>query len=1223
MAKTAKRYYWLGGGAALLLALLLAFYVIAPRVVDSEWLKGRIQAELAGQLEGEVNFQTADLRFFPTPGIDITNLQIEIPDYVSARIKSLEVYPALLPLLSGKVHLKAVDFNEPEISIQLPDRSVRKKTEQEPRYTDWLDFISKQLLSLIEVIPGLEIELHGGSINLVDKGQVLFFFGNIIGEVEVEKENLTVDLRYSSNVADSVKFSASISPTPLKGKGRISLEKIRARAASQYFLPDLPALIDENFASLQLVFSLDPDQGFQAKFVTTEPEITVRHKEENIVLQGRIFKGNLQLGKEKSLITVDDLTLTNPQLEISGSVLLNPSKPYYDINLEAKGIGIPSSREVVPKIITAVYGELPVVNEVFDYVRAGRIFNASFRVKGKSLDEISSFQNMVFQGQLDQGQIHIPDYDLNLENVSGDAAIANSVLDGTNLAAQMGNTRVKNSSVKIGLMGEDEDPFHLDLQLDADLAEVPPVLERVVTNRAFLEYMSRLTKVSGQAQGRLVLGENFKDFSTRVDVEQMNFEADYSMVPYPVRVTSGKLHYEGDVIKIVDNAGRVGKTSFSELTGTQNWKDETRMEITSGNFKVDLSQVYEWISSIEQLQDQMEDIKDLRGLAEVEIQHLTGPILNARNWDYEALCTFENARTEITFFPEPITLESGQAKLSQDKMVFEALQANVFDSTLTVTGEITGFRDDNLKADLGMDGTINHDASHWLSELIDLPPGTYFQTPFTLNNARFVWQDDKAIGFSSDLSFKAGPRAALDFARQDEVLRINKLSVQDEASQADFSMTAKERTVEFAFSGKLDRSTLEKMLVRDQYRIGGWLQGDFEAHVFLDDPMKSMVKGTIEGENLVLPLLLEDPVHIRRISLAAEDNLLQLKKLDFNLHENQFTSQGSIKISEGEFAVDLDLNTEKLVWEDMQGFLPEDKEEKESSETGQAEPWNLPVHGKIRFNADTFSFGEYVMQPVVATFILNRNAVDVNVSRADLCNISLPGTLKITPGGFGLALQPLAQNQNLQKTIDCFHPEKFRMTGSYGLAGELTAPASAKPIAESMHGEIKLKAKEGIIYREKMLSSVFTFLNLTNIFRFKLPSLTGKEELKYQEFTAAVVLKNGRMEIKESFLDTEAVDVIFEGSIDYFKKRINMVVLVVASKAVSTITDKIPIVRRLTGSGSLFSVPVRVSGSLDSPSVVVLSPTGLGENILRILKKTFTGGVDFVDIEAGQPTDDN
>ncbi len=1222
MDKTVKKYYWIGSIAGFFLALLLAIFIIAPRLVDSEWLKGKVQAELSSQLQGDITFQTAKLRFSPLPNIVLDNLSIEMPGLLSAKVDALEVYPVLLPLLTGKVQIDEVQLNQPQMSILLPDSAVRETPEHEPRYTEWLEFTSNQLLSLVKLIPGIEIELYGGSIELVDKDQTLFFFKNINGEIEVEKENLTIDLGYSSNVADSIKFYASLSPSPLRGKGKINLEKISAKAASNYFLPNLKALLDEKFSSLHMAFTIDPEKGLSAELKATDPEITVKYKEESIALQGKILAASLQVTGDKTLITIDDLILTNPQLQLSGTLLLDRSQPLYDINLQGKDIDVQSSHEVLPKIISAMYGDLPVVNDIFDYMRGGIIPTASFQVKGKSPDEISTLENMTVRGRLDQGIIHIQDYDLNLENVSGDTVIAKGILECTNVSARMRGATASNSSLKIGLMGEDDDPFHLDLQLDADLAEVPPVLKKIVSNEAFLEYMARLTKVSGSAQGRLVLGDNFKTINTRVDVDRMDFSANYAKVPYPITVSSGKLLYEGDEIKLQDLAGKVGKSSFANLTGTQNWKAETLMEIKSGNFKVELDQVYEWVTSVEEFQDHLEDIKSVSGVADVSFHRLTGPILEAQKWDYEALITFENATAEISLLPEAVTLRSGNAIFSPNKIDFNALQATVFDSTFSVTGELTGSRGYNLGADLTIDGVVNHDASRWLSEQMDMPPGVYLQTPYTLSNARFAWQDDTSIGFNGDFTFKSGPRAALDFTWQDEVLTIKKLSVQDEVSQADFSLTSKERTAEFTFSGKLDRSTLEKIIKREKYALGGWLQGDFEAHVFLDDPTASSVKGTIEGEDFVLPMLLEDPVHIRKISLEASDNLLHLKDLDFNLHNNEFISQGTIKTFEEEFEVDVDLTIEKLVWEEIKGFLPENKDKKESKESDQAQAWNLPIHGSVRFKADMFTFGEYVLQPVVATFDLDDNSVEMNVTQADLCGISLPGSLQLTPGDLSLNIKPLAENQDMQKTIDCFHPEKFQMTGSYGLVGALTASGTAKPIAETLQGEIKFKAKNGTIYQQRILSSVFSYLNLTDLFRLKLPSLDGREELQYKKLTADMALNNGKLEIKEAFLDSEAIDLITQGHINYVQKKINIVVLVVASKTVSKVTDKIPIVRRLTGSGSLFSVPVRVAGDLDSPSVLVLSPTALGSNIMRILKKTFTGSVSFAEVEAGKPSDD-
>ena len=41
------------------------------------------------------------------------------------------------------------------------------------------------------------------------------------------------------------------------------------------------------------------------------------------MLQGKILKGSLQLSEKKAQIDINDLILTNPQAQISGTVLLD------------------------------------------------------------------------------------------------------------------------------------------------------------------------------------------------------------------------------------------------------------------------------------------------------------------------------------------------------------------------------------------------------------------------------------------------------------------------------------------------------------------------------------------------------------------------------------------------------------------------------------------------------------------------------------------------------------------------------------------------------------------------------------------------------------------------------------------------------------------------------------------------------------------------------------
>ena len=48
--------------------------------------------------------------------------------------------------------------------------------------------------------------------------------------------------------------------------------------------------------------------------------------------------------------------------------------------------------------------------------------------------------------------------------------------------------------------------FHLDIMVDADLVQLPPVLKRLVKNNSFIKQLDLIKDLKGKATGRLVLG---------------------------------------------------------------------------------------------------------------------------------------------------------------------------------------------------------------------------------------------------------------------------------------------------------------------------------------------------------------------------------------------------------------------------------------------------------------------------------------------------------------------------------------------------------------------------------------------------------------------------------------------------------------------------------------------------------------------------------------------
>nr|NIN01485.1 hypothetical protein [candidate division Zixibacteria bacterium] len=173
----------------------------------------------------------------------------------------------------------------------------------------------------------------------------------------------------------------------------------------------------------------------------------------------------------------------------------------------------------------------------------------------------------------------------------------------------------------------------------------------------------------------------------------------------------------------------------------------------------------------------------------------------------------------------------------------------------------------------------------------------------------------------------------------------------------------------------------------------------------------------------------------------------------------------------------------------------------------------------------------------------------------------------------------------------------------FDLQGELDGQGKKENLARSLRGNFEFLARDGRIFRFRLLSRVIGYINLTEVFRAKLPDL-GKEGLAYDSITIKGNLRGGKLNLKEAILDGSTVEIVGEGEIDLTTEKMNLSLLVAPLKTVDSVVKKIPIVRGILG-GTLISYPVKVRGDLAAPRVSALSPSAVGSELLGIMKRTF------------------
>ena len=146
---------------------------------------------------------------------------------------------------------------------------------------------------------------------------------------------------------------------------------------------------------------------------------------------------------------------------------------------------------------------------------------------------------------------------------------------------------------------------------------------------------------------------------------------------------------------------------------------------------------------------------------------------------------------------------------------------------------------------------------------------------------------------------------------------------------------------------------------------------------------------------------------------------------------------------------------------------------------------------------------------------------------------------------------------------------------------------------------------------------IFSMLNLTEVFSGGESDLAEQGYGYTQAFTN-IEFDQGKLQFNEILLDGNSLKITGQGSIDLTDRTIDVILLAAPLKTVDRIVDKLPIISYITG-GTLISVPLRVTGKVNDPSVVPMSPTAVGKGVLNIMGRILKAPYKLVEASADVP----
>ena len=661
---------------------------------------------------------------------------------------------------------------------------------------------------------------------------------------------------------------------------------------------------------------------------------------------------------------------------------------------------------------------------------------------------------------------------------------------------------------------------------------------------------------------------------------------------------SGEVVLDNERVDFKAMKGRLPFGTFDKLDARIDWQKTAMLGISSSRATLTLEKFYPWLVALEGLKDLRENVLTTSGELNLTRLELSGPLTSPARWSIEVAAGVEDVTIVARELSGPLYLQQGQVNVKPQMLSFEKVHFNYLDADAVTTLTLWGTLPRPGKLDLTFDGTIGAQALGWASQRIAFPEYLRVQAPLQLSDVSLQWDDQPGATLAGEVITAAGTRVFADAVFAPGEWRVNRFELKDNVSDVSLKLARSAGRIDLDYSGNLQKATLDSIL-KENTVLKGWFAGNLKASYNIFEPRSSSLSGTVRGEGLVLPHLTVSPFELKQFSIECREQNARLESVDLIIAGTPLHLAGTAGVTSREYRFDLDLSADNFdaeVFNRIQkGLLSVDAEQADDKQE------KLPINGTVRFKAQQFRFKKYTWTPLHANIDIRPGTVKAVVNRAELCGVSTPGSIKITPDGLHLDFKPVASNQNLQQTWECLQTKPLEADSRFNLEGQLESHGPAKGLVNALHGNLAFSSDKGSIHQSNILTQIFSILNITEVFAGKTSGL-GEKGFGYDTIRARASIKAGVLNFDELFVDGHSMKISGEGTVNFIDDAVNVTLLVAPLKTIDRLVSKIPVVGYIAG-GSLISVPIRIKGRLADPEVIPLPAGAIRRGLVGILER--------------------
>ncbi|MBW1724073.1 MAG: DUF748 domain-containing protein, partial [Deltaproteobacteria bacterium] len=871
--------------------LVVSLAVLLPVLINTDAINAKIIEAASQSIDGQVDFERIRFVFLPRPHVIISQGRMAVQDTVQGKWVEMSVFPRLSALLLARLEVADLKLKQPDFELRLPISSRHKsgKGASFQGSDDLRQQIKEGLGALVAVVKDVEVTIDDGHLSVLAQDKAPLEWQDITARLEVTEKRVAVDLTCSFSFIQKIVWNGALDLTTLDLDGKVFLQGLETHPLMAYWRPDSALKITDGSVDLTLQFQSQGWSNWQGDFESRTSMLKVQNDNRQAEIGPAFLNGRFNFSSSQMTLQIDRLDLDTPQLSLAGKLSMDSSETA-GVHLQATGQDI--NANTVRATALSLGGHISDVREVFGIVKGGRLPTITVDVQGKDWADLSEFERWRIDGKIADGAIFIPVVNLDLTEVHGHAIIENGILTAENVRANYRKTHGRQGSLKIGLVG-DVKPFHLDIDVNADLAELPSILNRVIDNKQFKSELSRIEHLTGMGTGKLILGENLDDISVQIDVSEFNLRARYNRLPHPLAIKGGRFQFKGDEIRVGDLSAQMQNTHFSKMSGRVSLGHTAKVDIQTGAGTIALSEIYPWLKGHADLAEFLKTIEAVNGSIAVSALDLKGPFSSLSAWRFNISGDIQNLAVKTTHLPKTLVLPQGHFKLVPESFILTKGRAQILDLKTDFSVQVIGYMEGVNKLNYSGNGKMGPDFVQWLTHEIKIPAQYHLKPPINFKSLDVKLNRSGEIAVAGSMTTSNGPTVTADIRFTPDEIDIRQLTIHDNASNAEFTLNhkPKAKVTDLSFKGNLAKVTLDQFWKTNRF-LEGTVKGNLKAKIDSNHPLNSVVNGNLEAHQVFLPLETAGSLRVHHTVLSASEKKLTIHEADIDWLDNRFELDG-------------------------------------------------------------------------------------------------------------------------------------------------------------------------------------------------------------------------------------------------------------------------------------------------------------------------------------------